>query len=172
MTTTNHRHDFSRLSILVIDDCHFMRLVLERMLEVLGVRQVRFASDGLQAWEMLHEKEPDIVICDWEMTPEDGPTFVRRVRMDEDSPCRYIPIIMLTGYTEKTKVMDARDIGITEFLAKPVAARSLHARLVQIVENPRPFVRTATFFGPCRRRLQLPDYKGPERRDQDEAIEI
>lgn len=171
--TTTVRHDFSRLSILVIDDCRFMRLVLERMLEALNITTVRFASDGIEAWAHLIESEPDVIICDWEMSPEDGPSFVRRVRLDQDSPCRYVPIIMLTGYTEKNKVMAARDIGITEFLAKPVAARSLHARLVQIVENPRPFVRTASFFGPCRRRLQLPHYEGPDRRGaEDDAIEI
>jgi CheY-like chemotaxis protein len=170
--SSRQRHDFSQLSILVVDDCRFMRLVLERMLEALGIYNVRFASDGFEAWELINEVEPDVIICDWEMQPEDGPSFVRRVRLDPDSPCRYVAIIMLTGYTEKAKVMSARDFGITEFLAKPVAARSLHARLVQIVESPRPFVRTATFFGPCRRRLNLPNFDGDDRRNQSDEVEI
>lgn len=167
-----HRHDFSQLSILIVDDCRFMRMVLERMLQALGVTKIRFASDGFEAWEQLIDSEPDVILCDWEMQPEDGPSFVRRVRLDLESPCRYVPIVMLTGYTEKTKVMKARDFGITEFLAKPVAARSLHARLVQIVDNPRPFVRTASFFGPCRRRLNLPIFDGDDRRGVHEEIDI
>lgn len=161
-------YDFANLRILVVDDCRFMRSILERMLEALGVGRVRTAADGIDAWQFLEADNYDIIMTDWEMSPEDGPTFCHRLRMDPDSPARYIPIIMLTGYTEKSKVVSARDFGITEFLAKPVAARSLHARLVSVIENPRPFVRTANFFGPCRRRLNLPGYDGPERRRSKE----
>lgn len=166
-------YDFSQLRVVVADDCKFMRNILERMLEALGVGYIRTASDGISAWELLGSDDFDMLITDWEMEPEDGPALVKRIRMDPDSPSRYLPVIMLTGYTEKAKVMSARDLGITEFLAKPIAARSLHSRLVNIVERPRPFVRTATFFGPCRRRLNLPTYDGPERRgDPDDMIEI
>jgi CheY-like chemotaxis protein len=170
--SNRQRHDFSQLSLLVVDDCKFMRMVLEGILEALGIKNVRYASDGFEAWDLVNEVEPDVIICDWEMEPEDGPSFVRRLRLDPESPCRYIAVIMLTGYTEKSKVMSARDFGITEFLAKPLAARSLHARLVQIIDNPRPFVRTATFFGPCRRRLNLPYFEGSDRRNDDDEVEI
>jgi two-component system chemotaxis response regulator CheY len=166
-------YDFRALRALVVDDCKFMRNILERMLDALGIGYIVTASDGMEAWDILGTDEIDILITDWEMTPEDGPSLVRRLRLEEDSPNRYVPVIMLTGYTEKAKVVSARDFGITEFLAKPVAARSLHARLVNIIENPRPFVRTATFFGPCRRRLNLPSYDGPDRRvPVEDAVEI
>ncbi|WP_421879039.1 response regulator [Pacificispira sp.] len=166
-------YDFTNLRVLVVDDCKFMRNILERMLEALGCGFVRTASDGIDAWDYLATDEFDMMITDWEMEPEDGPTLIRRLRIDSDSPARYIPVIMLTGYTEKSKVMNARDFGITEFLAKPLAARSLHARIVNIIENPRPFVRTASFFGPCRRRLNLPSFEGSDRRGSaDDAVEI
>ena len=51
-------------------------------------------------------------------------------------------------------------------LSKPVVPRDLYLRLVQLVDKPRQFVRTDTYFGPDRRRRDDPDYKGPERRDQ------
>lgn len=166
-------YDFKELRVLVVDDCKFMRSILERMFEALGCGYVQTASDGIQAWDYLNSDMYDLVVTDWEMEPEDGPQLVRRLRLDEGSPARYVPVIMLTGYTEKSKVMSARDFGITEFLAKPVAARSLHARVVNIVENPRPFVRTASFFGPCRRRLNLPTYDGQNRRaSQEHAIDL
>lgn len=166
-------YDFRPLRILVVDDCKFMRSILERMLDALGVGHVATAADGFDAWDMMLSEDFDIMITDWEMAPQDGPELVRRLRLDHDSPARYVAVIMLTGYTEKSKVMNARDIGITEFLAKPVAARSLHARIVNIIENPRPFVRTASFFGPCRRRLNLPTFDGMDRRGSDEeALEI
>lgn len=170
--TSKANYDFRNLRVMVVDDCHFMRLVLERMMDTLGVGFIMSATDGRDAWEKMQEFDPDIIVTDWEMTGEDGPSLVRRLRMDEDSPNRYLAVIMLTGYTEKQKVTSARDLGITEFLAKPVSARSLHSRIVSIVENPRPFVRTAEFFGPCRRRLRSPHYDGPDRRSASEEIEI
>ncbi len=165
-------YDFRSLRVMVVDDCRFMRMVLERMLDTLGVGQIALANDGSDAWEKIEEFEPDVILTDWEMEGVDGPSFVRRLRMDEESINRYVAVIMLTGYTEKLKVTSARDIGITEFLAKPVSARSLHSRLVGIIENPRPFVRTSDFFGPCRRRLQIPSYDGPERRSDSEEVEF
>lgn len=171
-TMSKTQYDFRQLRVMVVDDCRFMRMVLERMLDTLGVGQVMLATDGTDAWDRISEFEPDVIVTDWEMEGQDGPEFVRRLRLDEDSINRYIAVIMLTGYTEKQKVTSARDIGITEFLAKPVSARSLHSRLVAIIENPRPFVRTADFFGPCRRRIKLPSYDGPERRQETEEIEL
>ncbi|MDF1747607.1 MAG: response regulator [Alphaproteobacteria bacterium] len=166
-------YDFKNLRVLVVDDCKFMRGILERMLQALGLGYIRVASDGISAWELLCTEDFDLIITDWEMEPEDGASLVRRIRLDPDSPARYIPVVMLTGYTEKAKVMNARDIGITEFLAKPLAARSLHARIMNIVDNPRPFVRTASFFGPCRRRLNLPSFEGADRRASElDAVEI
>src|SRR2546423_87136 len=87
----------------------------------------------------------------------------RHIRSSPDSPDPFAPIVMLSGHTEKARVMQARDAGITEFMAKPVSARSLYARIVSIIENPRPFVRTKDYFGPDRRRQMLP-FEGPERR--------
>jgi two-component system chemotaxis response regulator CheY len=52
---------------------------------------------------------------------------------------------------------------VTEFLAKPVTAKTLLMRLTNIIEHPRPFVRAKGYFGPDRRR-RSEDYAGPERR--------
>ena len=51
-------------------------------------------------------------------------------------------------------------------LAKPVSSKSIMARVISVIENPRPFVRTKAYFGPCRRRRHT-DYRGPERRTEE-----
>jgi DNA-binding response OmpR family regulator len=76
----------------------------------------------------------------------------------------FVPIIMLTGHTERTRVTAARDAGITEFLAKPISAKGLYQRVFSVVAHPRPFIKTATYFGPDRRRSTSSNYSGPERR--------
>jgi DNA-binding response OmpR family regulator len=80
-----------------------------------------------------------------------------------------VPIIMLTGYSEKKCVIAARDAGITEFLAKPISAKALYQRILNVIANPRPFVRTKTYFGPDRRRSNAVPYSGPERRKHGKA---
>jgi two-component system chemotaxis response regulator CheY len=75
-----------------------------------------------------------------------------------------VPIIMLTGHSEKQRVVSARDAGVTEFLVKPISAKSLYDRIVNVVVNPRPFIKTNAYFGPDRRRNVNPNYVGTERR--------
>ena len=79
------------------------------------------------------------------------------------------PIIMVTGHTEKARVTAARDAGITEFLAKPISAKGLYQRILNVVANPRPFIKTKTYFGPDRRRNVNANYVGPERRKGGKA---
>ena len=71
---------------------------------------------------------------------------------------------MLTGHSEKRRVTVARDAGVTEFLAKPISAKGLYQRILNVVANPRPFIKTKTYFGPDRRRNTSNAYIGPERR--------
>ncbi len=77
------------------------------------------------------------------------------------------PVIMITGHSTMKRVNEARDVGVTEFLSKPVTARGVLERINRVVENPRPFVRTGDYFGPDRRRRNDPAYEGPKRRASD-----
>jgi DNA-binding response OmpR family regulator len=81
---------------------------------------------------------------------------------------------MLTGHSEKKRVLEARDAGVTEFLAKPISAKALYQRILNVVVNPRPFIKTKTFFGPDRRRNHSSSYVGPERRkgEKSEIIKV
>jgi CheY-like chemotaxis protein len=68
------------------------------------------------------------------MQPLDGLDFVRLVRIAKDTPNPYIPIIMLSGYTEHRRVTEARDAGVNEYLAKPISAKSIYQRITSIIE--------------------------------------
>src|SRR3546814_17973915 len=81
------------------------------------------------------------------MAPMDGLEFVRRVRTGEKSPNRYVPIIMLTAHTELHKIVEARNAGVHEVLAKPISAKALAERIVMVLHNPRPFERRGDYFG-------------------------
>lgn len=159
-------YDFHRLRILVCDDNRPMRSLVCTFLRSFGVTQIREASNGEQAYQEFLGFEPDLVITDWNMPNTPGLDFVTRVRIAPESPNPYVPIIMLTGYTEMHRVAEARDRGVNFYLAKPVSAGALYKRLVAVVDDQRPYVRSANFFGPCRRSRKHSDYGGSERRRQ------
>jgi DNA-binding response OmpR family regulator len=159
-------YNLGRLNFLIVDDNKHMRALVKTILHALGAKSTMEAGDGADAFKELRHFPADIIICDWNMSPLDGLDFVRLVRTGNDSPNPFVPIIMLTGHTEMQRVVEARDSGVHEFLAKPISAKALYSRIRSIIENPRPFVRTNTYFGPDRRRKQV-EWRGPERRKKN-----
>lgn len=154
------RYDLSSLNVMVVEDNKNMQNLLRAILNALGIRNIREMSTGTEAFQELRHFDADIIISDWNMAPMDGLTFTKKVRTDPSSPNPYVPIIMLTGHTETTRVMEARDAGINMFLAKPISVKALSERLTLMIDNPSRFVRTATYFGPDRRRKDVGPPKG------------
>lgn len=164
------KYDFKYLRVLVVDDSKFMTRVVQQILKSFGVGSIQEAHSGIEAYDLAQDFEPDIVISDWDMENGAGPELIQRLRQEEDSKCKYVSVIMLTGFAERRRVVAARDFGITEFLTKPVSAQAIYSRLISIVEKPRPFVRSIEgYFGPDRRRFENPDFKGQDRRGDDVA---
>jgi CheY-like chemotaxis protein len=163
------RIDFNRLRFLVIDDNAHMRRILRTLLHGFGAREVYEAEDGASGLEAFTHYVPDILITDWAMPIFDGLELTHMIRQPGANSNPYVSIIMLTGHSEKKRVVSARDAGVTEFLAKPISAKGLYQRIVNVVANPRPFIKTKTYFGPDRRRSASSAYVGPERRKGGKA---
>jgi CheY-like chemotaxis protein len=163
-------YQFNKIRVLLVEDNAHMRKLLKALLEAVGVREIVEAHDGGLAWMAMKKEPVDFALIDWEMYPVDGLELVRKIRTEPDSPNPFLPIIMVTGHTERSRVLKARDLGVTEFLAKPVSAQSLSQRIEELIERPRPYIRTREFFGPDRRRgRKAAGYIGPERREQQGA---
>jgi CheY-like chemotaxis protein len=162
--------DLSALRFLIVDDSVEMRSLLVNMLFSLGGHNVLEASDGADALEIMGVNHVDVVLTDWKMTPVDGMDFTRHVRTDPASRFQMVPIIMISGYTEARHVAQARNVGVTEFLAKPVSPIALYQRIEEVILRPRQFVRTKTYTGPDRHRHDNENYFGPLRRDEDEEL--
>lgn len=161
---------FSRVLALVVDDNHYMRVIVSTMLRSMGIVHIREASDGAEALEIVRDWRPDVIILDLVMETIDGIEFTRLLRTGVDSPHPYVPIIMMTGHTDRSHVIAARDAGVNEFVAKPLTARALIDRMKSVIENERAWVKSASYTGPDRRRRKTSDYKGPFRRSSDKAI--
>jgi len=141
--------------LLVDDNAHSLDIV-RTIVRGFGATHVAEASNPAEALTHLRRDAVDIVVLDYQLGEHDGVEFLRHLRTEPDSP------------SEPGRVKAARDAGATEFCAKPVTAAELLRKIGAVIDHPRPFVRSAGYFGPDRRRRDDPAYKGPERRkDRD-----
>lgn len=145
----------ANIKILVIDDLPFARSLVRQILNVFGGRDIKDAADGDKALKIMTTFEPDLIILDWDMKPMNGIEFTRNVRDSEESSNPFVPIIMLSGYSNKDRVIEARDAGVTEYVIKPFSPTSLYGRIQEVIDSPRPFIRIEGFFGPDRRRREM-----------------
>jgi two-component system chemotaxis response regulator CheY len=154
------------LRLLVIDDNKQMRTIIGSVLLAAGARHIHYAPDGRRGLDVMAEQSIDVVYVDYELPSMNGLDFIAAVRRLTTS-ARYMPIIMLTGHSDRLRLDAARDRGVTEFLCKPVTARGILTRLDAVIMKPRPFVQSPDYFGPDRRRKRTGRYGGPLRRSSD-----
>jgi two-component system, chemotaxis family, chemotaxis protein CheY len=162
----------SRLQVLLVEDNQHMRTIIKTILVSAGMNanSIRETNDGAEALDCLRQWDADMALIDFNMSPLDGVEFAKLLRNASDSKNRYLPMIMITGHSEKSRVMEARDAGVNEFVVKPLTAKALLSRLNTIIMKPRDFVRCPAYFGPDRRRRETPNYPGPFRRNTDGLI--
>lgn len=169
MTETHTPFDLSELQILLVEDNKYMQLLLRNVLRAFKIRRVQSADNGVDALNIMKTFHPDIIFCDWSMEVIDGFDFTRFVRTGVDSPNPYVPIIMLSGYSEARRICEARDVGVTEYLVKPISAEMIYERICSVIERPRKFIKTKSFFGPDRRRIKPTASTNRGRRAEDKA---
>ncbi|MCK5778896.1 MAG: response regulator [Rhodospirillales bacterium] len=147
-------YDFSDISVLVAEHNSYMRQTMRSILRTFNIGQIEEARTPDHAWDAFKLHKPDVVFADW-APGFDGMGLLKQIRRDEDSPNPFVPVIIVTSMSDKEHVLTARDLGMTEFLAKPFSPKLIYLRLRIIAEQPRSFVRTGNFFGPDRRRRQI-----------------
>lgn len=160
---------YDKLRFLVVDDNAFMRRILRTILYSFGTREVFDAEDGITAFEAFKDNSPDIMLVDWEMPNLDGIGLTKLLRDPIESANPFVPVIMISSHSERTRIATARDAGVTEFLAKPISPQDLYDRIHNVVAHPRKFIRTEKFFGPDRRRGVKNVWRGEDRRKSDNA---
>ncbi len=159
--------DCAALSVLIVDDQPFFRVLLSEILRNIGVREIHTATDGLDALDALDNIVADVVITDWVMPEMDGLELAAAIRKMDDPLVRAVPIILVTANNLKSQIEKARNCGIDTFVLKPVSIKSVIERLREVIERPRPLVLTEAYRGPCRRRRSDPAFRGPFRRIDD-----
>ena len=153
------------MNVLIVDDDRQMRMLIRNVVFALGFKDVVEAGDGATALEELKTYRADLVLCDMKMEPMGGLEFVKRLRSEPDSTYRFVPVIMITAYAELATVANARDAGVSEFMAKPISADALNKRIQRVLADSRRFVEARDFVGPDRRRGKKDEFGGENRRE-------
>lgn len=158
-----NKHALDKLVAVVVDDGENMRALLGQMLHGIGLRTIRYFDDPAAALDALAGISADFIIAKLSMEPMSGLEFVRRLRRADDLHIGTIPVIMMTAQAEVQEILAARDVGINEFLATPIAPQALHDRIAALIKQPRAFIKAESYVGPDRRRRRG-GYTGQERR--------
>ncbi len=165
-------YDLSGISILIVEDFEPVASLLQSVLKNLGCVYLYHAKNGEEGLRFYLEYKPDIVITDWDMEPIDGIQLTRYIRSLKKYQNPYTPILMTTGFSERNLIEDARDAGVTDFMAKPFTVDTIIRKISSIIEAQRDFVISDIYRGPDRRRRRASNknneiYDGPLRRAND-----
>lgn len=165
--------DLSDLTALVLDDNHYERGISLDQLRALGFGRAVGVANSAEAWDVVKLSKPHVILMDWIGGPgAAGLEFARRVRKNEETPNRAVSMFMLTSRGSAADVELARRAGVDGYLRKPISSLALLQRVKTVLANPQPFIVTATYVGPCRRRRRQDlNYLGQLRRLDDVAPE-
>ncbi|MEQ1619103.1 MAG: response regulator [Terricaulis sp.] len=158
--------DPSGMVALVIDENAYSRRISIEQLRGMGFGRALGVATTADAWEVLLKENPNVVLVEW-VAGGASLDFVRRVRMSDEAPDRATPIFMLTARGAQAEVEAAREAGFSGYMRKPISALLLSKHVRKAVAKPQPFIATATYVGPCRRRRAVTGFQGPWRRLDD-----
>ena len=120
----------AKQSILVIDDEPAIRDMLQIALDAAGFKVV-LAEDAKQAYPIIIDTPPDLILLDWMMPGTSGIELLRRLRRDEIN----VPVIMLTAKVEEASKISGLDSGADDYIAKPFSPRELVSRVKAILRR-------------------------------------
>lgn len=112
--------------ILVVDDDEFSQKVVSRILERAGY-DVVLAGSGTEALNLVRKTRPSLILMDYMLPDQDGVETTRRLRQSQALPV--VPIIMLTGQSNRDTVIRSLAAGAVDFLAKPINPGTLLNKL-------------------------------------------
>ncbi len=105
-------------NILLVDDEQFLAKGISVIIgKKLDCNELVVAMDGEEAWQLLQEKDIDLVISDWNMPKKNGAELLRDMKASPKTS--NIPFLMLSGRGDIDSVKSAQDAGVVEYIVKP-----------------------------------------------------
>ena len=113
---------------LVVDDDKFSRTFVKTALYQIGIKNVKEVASAEEAREIIAAAKIDVILLDQQMPNTSGLDFVRELKNNPIGG-KAIPVIMITVDTKEKTVLDAKGLGIHEYLVKPISPLALKKRI-------------------------------------------
>jgi two-component system, chemotaxis family, chemotaxis protein CheY len=127
--------------VLVVDDDSVLLLIIKRILEVIGFKNILQASHGVDALEVLRShNDVAIIITDIHMPEMDGFGLLMAIKANRE--LRGIPVLMLTSLTRPEDQRRALKLGAAQYLSKSSNPEVLAETITEALQSP--FVHSAT----------------------------
>jgi DNA-binding response OmpR family regulator len=139
------------VATLLVDSDRFTRGLVVQMLRGFKMDAPAACESGAAAKEYLQQGPVDLCIVEAALPDMTSSELISWIRRPEMGTMRFIPIIVLSGYTQTRMVAAARDAGANTVLKKPVSPQALFDRVMWVARVPRPFIDAGSYVGPDRR---------------------
>lgn len=136
---------------LIVDRDHFTASLVAQMIRGFGMDAPTIVGTAAAARDYLKSAVPDLILIEAILPDEPSRDLIAWIRHAMPEPLRFVPIIVLSGYTQLSAVRGARDAGAHFVLKKPVSPKALFDRIAWVARSERPFLETESFAGPDRR---------------------
>ena len=145
------RLNFSELSTLVVDGERYSASIISQILRGFGMTRINVVGTAEDAKKHLVTGIYHLLITEIDLADSSLGDFVSWIRHSPKDKLRYIPIVVLTGYTFFSWVETARDSGVNSVVRKPVSPAVLFDHIAWSARTERPFIDADGYAGPCRR---------------------
>lgn len=117
------------VSIIIVDDMQFSRVVVQAALKKAGFTNIRVASRAVDALKLMEQQRPDVVLADWVMPEMDGLELTDIIRQRDEEMGIYTAIILFTAQEGIEPLVEAFDRGVDDYISKPPNPHELAARV-------------------------------------------
>jgi CheY-like chemotaxis protein len=156
----------SGVTTLIVDNDHYGVRILTQMLRGLGLDAPKVVGTAAEAQAILTNYCYDLCICEAELSDMPGADLVRWIRKQKP-PIRFMPILILTGYSFMRNITSVRDAGAHIVVKKPLSPQVLYDHIAWAANPTRPFIDCDRYVGPDRRFKFLEPSEGANRRNTD-----
>lgn len=154
---------FNDKKVLIYDESKFMGRLLHTVLTTFGIGYLTVCHTLEEAKYHIKEIKYDCIFCDWSGWPTPELECLQYTRFSGSANDPSTPVIVCTGQTTLRQILDCRDSGCTEILAKPISPTHVFDKLYSALYKPREFVAIDAYTGPDRSRFKNV-FSGIERR--------
>ena len=155
-----------KLRTLLVDDEAPIRNILVDILEGMPLDIVE-ATDGTDAWEIFQKEKIDLVITDIHMPKMNGLVLAEKVIQKNYS----VPVLMITAFDDRDRILKALQIGVYDFISKPVVDEFLIDRVQRAIDKRRLVKAESQIIDILHEMMGIPIEQCLERMSLQERLE-